>query len=64
MRREITVGGGHTSGTLGWHHFGIGVEKAAQVRMTWPDGTVGEWQTVDAGRFYVVERSGGLTEWK
>ena len=24
MRREITVGGGHASGELGWRHFGLG----------------------------------------
>lgn len=63
MRREITVGGGHASGTLGWHHFGIGTEKGAQVRMIWPDGTAGTWQTVDAGKYYLVERD-GVREWK
>ena len=24
MRRELTVGGGHASGQLGWTHFGLG----------------------------------------
>lgn len=63
MRREITAGGGHVSGMLTWHHFGIGDEKTAEVRLIWPDGTEGEWQTVDAGKFYVVEKGGKPLEW-
>jgi hypothetical protein len=63
MRREITSGGGHVSGALTWHHFGIGTEKTAEVRMIWPDGTAGEWQTVDAGKFYVVEKGKSVAEW-
>jgi enediyne biosynthesis protein E4 len=64
MRRELTVGGGHASGTLTWRHFGIGTEKTAEVRVIWPDGTQGNWQTVDAGKFYVVDRKAGVSEWK
>jgi hypothetical protein len=64
MRREITSGGGHVSGTLTWQHFGIGTEKTAEVRLIWPDGTEGEWQTVDAGKFYVVEKGKKVAEWK
>lgn len=63
MRREITSGGGHVSGTLTWHHFGIGTEKTAEVRLIWPDGTAGAWQTVDAGKFYVVEKGKSVSEW-
>jgi enediyne biosynthesis protein E4 len=64
MRREITSGGGHASGMLTWHHFGIGTETTAEVRLIWPDGTEGSWQTVDAGKFYVVEKGGRISEWK
>jgi hypothetical protein len=64
MRREITSGGGHVSGTLTWQHFGIGTEKTAEVRMIWPDGTAGQWQTVDAGKFYVLDKAKGVSEWK
>ena len=49
-QREITSGGGHVSGQLGWVHFGLGKTEAAQVRVIWPDGAVGEWETVKAGR--------------
>jgi len=56
MRREITVGGGHAGGHAGWWHFGLGDVSSAQARVTWPDGTSGEWQPVEAGRFYVLKR--------
>ncbi len=49
QRREITVGGGHASGQLTPWHFGIGEATAADVRIQWPDGAVGDWQSVSAG---------------
>ena len=36
--REVTVGGGHAGGQLGWIHFGLGDADRAEVRVTWPDG--------------------------
>ena len=54
--RETTVGGGHISGQAGWIHVGLGSAREAEVRVTWPDGTVGPWQRVDADRFVIVER--------
>jgi hypothetical protein len=56
LRRELTVGGGHAGGQLGWTHFGLGVARAAQVRVQWPDGEVGPWLPVNANQFTVVER--------
>lgn len=53
-RREITVGGGHVGGKTGFWHVGLGAEKAAELRVVWPDGTAGDWQTVSAGGFYVA----------
>ena len=41
MRRELTVGGGHISGQLGWTHFGLGPAPRADVRVQWPDGETG-----------------------
>jgi hypothetical protein len=52
----MTIGGGHVSGELGFWHFGLGSVDKAQIRILWPDGEKGEWQTVDVGKFYVVER--------
>jgi hypothetical protein len=55
-RRELTVGGGHAGGQLGWVHFGLGKARAAQVRVLWPDGEVGPWQHVNSNQFVVIER--------
>jgi hypothetical protein len=54
--REITVGGGHVSGQIGWRHVGLGAVEGAEVRVTWPDGAVGPWMDVDADSFYEIER--------
>jgi hypothetical protein len=54
-RREITVGGGHASGQSGWWHFGLGEDTQAEVRVTWPDGTVSDWQPVDGNNFYILK---------
>ena len=56
MQRELTVGGGHGSGQLGPIHFGLGAAESANVRVTWPDGTVGEWQTFAADQSVTVMR--------
>ncbi|MDP9495110.1 MAG: CRTAC1 family protein [Actinomycetota bacterium] len=56
MERELTVGGGHASGQLGWIHFGLGAQAEAEVRVQWPDGEKGPWMTVEANRFVIIER--------
>ncbi len=56
VQREVTVGGGHASGELGWMHVGIGPAASVDVRVIWPDGEVGPWQTIPAGTFARVER--------
>jgi hypothetical protein len=53
---EVVVGGGHVSGQLGWVHAGLGNAAEAEVRVTWPDGEVGPWQTVAADQFVLLER--------
>jgi hypothetical protein len=60
LRREVTVGGGHIGGQLGWVHVGLGPAADAQVRVQWPDGKTEPWLSATADRFYVVER--GATE--
>ncbi len=54
QRREITVGGGQAGGSLGPSHFGLGGLTAAEVRVIWPDGTEGAWQTLKADAVYRV----------
>jgi len=56
LRRELTIGGGHAGGQLGWTHFGLGLAGAAQVRIQWPDGEVGPWLAVTANQFVEVDR--------
>jgi hypothetical protein len=56
LRRELTIGGGHAGGQLGWTHFGLGPGDAAQVRIQWPDGEVGPWLRVTANQFVTIER--------
>jgi enediyne biosynthesis protein E4 len=56
LRREVTVGGGHAGGQLGWIHLGLGDARKARLRVLWPDGEQGPWQRVGANRFVLVER--------
>jgi hypothetical protein len=63
MRREVTVGGGHASGQLGWRHFGLGDTPRAEVRVVWPDGTSDNWQAVDSNNFYILERGKPAQPW-
>ena len=58
--REVTVGGGHAGGKLGWLHTGLGDADSAQVRVQWPDGETGPWMTVGADQFVTIQR--GATE--
>lgn len=60
IAREVTVGGGHVSGQLGWMHVGAGGADEAEVRVHWPDGEVGPWIEVPADAFVTIER--GATE--
>lgn len=56
QRREITIGGGHVSGVLGAHHFGLGAQTAAKVRVIWPDGSIGPWQDISAGQSVTLRK--------
>ncbi len=60
--REVTVGGGHVSGELGWIHFGIGSADEATVTVTWPDGTPGPPLTVPANTFATVVRGASAAQ--
>lgn len=64
IHRELTVGGGHASGQLGWVHVGIGQAQEAVVTVTWPDGVRGEDQPVEANRFVILPRHGEPAEWQ
>jgi hypothetical protein len=57
--REITVGGGHASGTLAPLHVGLPSIEQIEVRVTWPDGTVGEWLPVEGASRYTLDKDDG-----
>ncbi len=63
-RREITIGGGHASGSVGLHHVGLGDATEAEVRVVWPDGKTDEWQKVKADAFYVIEPGKAAVVWR
>jgi hypothetical protein len=63
VERELTIGGGHASGELGWVHVGLGNAGSAEVRIRWPDGEVGPWQEVAANAFVMIPRDGEPTAW-
>ena len=56
IQREVTIGGGHAGGQLGWIHFGVGDTGAAEVRVQWPDGETGPWLELTADEFATIER--------
>ncbi|MGZ8593938.1 MAG: CRTAC1 family protein [Actinomycetota bacterium] len=64
IEREVTVGGGHAGGQLGWIHVGLGDAGAAELRVRWPDGEEGPWLELEANRFATIERGASEpTEW-
>jgi hypothetical protein len=56
VRREVTIGGGHASGQLGWAHFGVGDATGADVRVIWPGSESGPWLHVNANEFVTLRR--------
>ncbi len=61
-QRELTIGGGHASGQLGWVHFGIGTAATAQVRVHWPGGETGPWLDVRANTFDTIARGASAAQ--
>jgi hypothetical protein len=62
VQREVTVGGGHAGGQLGWIHFGIGTVEHVEVRVQWPDGTRSDWMTMAANTFGTIERGAATVQ--
>ena len=56
IQREVSVGGGHAGGQLGWIHFGLGDADEAEIRVQWPDGEFGPWLAVEANQFLTLVR--------
>ncbi|WP_299429936.1 CRTAC1 family protein [uncultured Meiothermus sp.] len=60
LRRELTAGGGHVSGGLGWTHFGLASAEQVRMRVLWPDGQWEGWQEVKANQFVTFSRGKGI----
>lgn len=56
--REITVGGGHASGSATLQHFGLGNAEQVQVRIQWPAREFGDWQTIAANQIWQATPAG------
>lgn len=54
--KDVEIGGGHASGTLGFEHFGVGTAERAQIRIRWPDGSWSHGYRVFTNAFVVIER--------
>ena len=54
--QEVTVGGGHAGGRIGFHHFGLGSAADVQVRVIWPDGSLHPWSQFEANQSVVLRR--------
>ena len=64
VQREVTVGGGHAGGQLGWAHFGVGDADSVEVRVQWPDGEKGRWMNVGSNQFMIIDRGAdGAVVW-
>ena len=59
LQRELTVGGGHAGGQLGWAHFGVGEADTVELRVQWPDGEHSQWLNVMSNQFVTVDRESG-----
>jgi enediyne biosynthesis protein E4 len=64
LRREITIGGGHAGGSLGWHHFGVGKDTDVEFRVIWPNGEADDWQKLAAKGFYWVSPKKVAVKWE
>jgi hypothetical protein len=63
IQKELTAGGGHASGSLGWTHFGLGNNLTVRLRIQWPHWGWGDWLEVGANQFVVVDKVSGVKGW-
>ena len=63
LTREVTVGGGHAGGQLGWIHLGIGDAERADIVVRWPDGAATGPIAVEANRFARIQRVASAPEY-
>ena len=59
LTQEVTIGGGHASGTAGPLHFGLGTAEVVSARIIWPDGSMSNWEEIRSDQYVVFERAEG-----
>lgn len=64
QQHEVTSGGGHAGGSLGWLHFGLGARDGVRVRVIWPDGTTSDWADLAADAFHDLSRDQAPARWR
>ncbi len=57
--REITAGGGHAGGVLGYQHFGTGAGNRLRFRVIWPGGPTSTWHKILPGQHVEIKRGAG-----
>jgi enediyne biosynthesis protein E4 len=62
-RHEITSGGGHVSGSVGWLHLGLGTAQEAELKVIWPDGSEDGWLRLPAGTFQILRPKAAPEAW-
>ena len=63
-RHEVTSGGGHVSGSVGWLHFGLGGATTGELRVIWPNGTAEDWQSLPHGTFHILSPGQPAKPWQ
>ena len=52
---QHVIGGGHAGGQMGPRHFGLGVDDAVEIDVSWPDGTITSYHA-DAGERVILTK--------
>lgn len=60
---EVTVGGGHAGGRMGWWHFGLGEAEEAELRVLWPHGEASPWESLPADSFHILRPGAPAERW-
>ncbi|MEM6431957.1 MAG: CRTAC1 family protein [Deinococcota bacterium] len=58
--KELTIGGGHVSGELGFTHMGLGPAQTARLKVHWFDGQVSDWHVLMANQIYHIHADGKI----
>jgi enediyne biosynthesis protein E4 len=63
ITREITLGGGHASGELGWIHVGLGDATEATINIEWSDHQRSSY-SLQGNQFFILDKEMGAQVWQ